>query len=818
MYIKRKTYLMRNFYFIFSFLFLIIQFSYAQWENRYPKVGGYGHHVYLEGYELPVLNAGPTDPAPSPNNEEVVFSAKGWLWIMNLETAVAKRITFSADLDARPNWSPDGTKIVFVRDNSLNIQIVLLDLKTNKERVIVNTDALDLDPIFSDDGKHIYYSSAVKGSFDLWKLKLSTEESSILTQENSLERLPVPTSDGSKIVFLHKEGFSYDAIKLLDVEKGTSTFLIEENFTSQANFSLAPDNKTLAYTWPNGDNYELHLLNIDLPKSKMLLTKSKGLPLSPKFSSDGDWVYYSESNKIGASELKRISVYGGEPELLSVKKWDWGQPIGKLKITSMVDGKVEAVRMSIVDQKGHPIIPDAGVIHSEGQNGIVFFYSTGEIEIEAPLGKLTITAVHGFSTVQQIHEVELKTAKTETEIKFNRIWNAKQNGWYAADNHFHLNYGGTYQLNPQDIKIDLKAEEIDIAFPLVANLGNRFLEQELLDWKDKELPIISFGQEVRSHFLGHLNLIGIDELYWPWVWGPYYDIYAKEDRLNADPLRFISKKGGLGGYVHPVSVKDPFGAGGASSVPIELTADVVLGEVDMLEVGCLWTDEIGTAALWHEFLNLGIPVSLSAGSDVMNDLYRTMAIGATRVYVKPEGEFSLETYLNAIKKGKSFVSNGPQIIFSVDGKEVGDIINSNKKKLKWELNVYSPVDYDLVEVFVNGDVVWSNKSKKGNSEIYTGSIEVPKGGWVTARVSGAKSEWPMMDSFIFAETSPIWFNEKGSTVATSKITAAEKLLKILEVSEQRLSLGYGDSEIPKLKAHFAKAKEKLLGIISSKEK
>jgi TolB protein len=809
---------MRNFYFIFSFLFLTIQFSYAQWENRYPKVGGYGHHVYLEGYELPVLNAGPTDPAPSPNNEEVVFSAKGWLWIMNLETAVAKRITFSADLDARPNWSPDGTKIVFVRDNSLNIQIVLLDLKTNKERVIVNTDALDLDPIFSDDGKHIYYSSAVKGSFDLWKLKLSTEESSILTQENSLERLPVPTSDGSKIVFLHKEGFSYDAIKLLDVEKGTSTFLIEENFTSQANFSLAPDNKTLAYTWPNGDNYELHLLNIDLPKSKMLLTKSKGLPLSPKFSSDGDWVYYSESNKIGASELKRISVYGGEPELLSVKKWDWGQPIGKLKITSMVDGKVEAVRMSIVDQKGHPIIPDAGVIHSEGQNGIVFFYSTGEIEIEAPLGKLTITAVHGFSTVQQIHEVELKTATTETEIKFNRIWNAKQNGWYAADNHFHLNYGGTYQLDPQDIKIDLKAEEIDIAFPLVANLGNRFLEQELLDWKDKELPIISFGQEVRSHFLGHLNLIGIDELYWPWVWGPYYDIYAKEDRLNADPLRFISKKGGLGGYVHPVSVKDPFGAGGASSVPIELTADVVLGEVDMLEVGCLWTDEIGTAALWHEFLNLGIPVSLSAGSDVMNDLYRTMAIGATRVYVKPEGEFSLETYLNAIKKGKSFVSNGPQIIFSVDGKEVGDIINSNKKKLKWELNVYSPVDYDLVEVFVNGDVVWSNKSKKGNSEIYTGSIEVPKGGWVTARVSGAKSEWPMMDSFIFAETSPIWFNEKGNTVATSKITAAEKLLKILEVSEQRLSLGYGDSEIPKLKAHFAKAKEKLLGIISSKEK
>ncbi|MGB5318369.1 hypothetical protein, partial [Eudoraea sp.] len=64
-------------YFIFS-LFLLLSFSaQAQWSNRYPLVDGFGHHVYLEGHELPVLNSGPTDPAPSPSNDEVVFSAKG---------------------------------------------------------------------------------------------------------------------------------------------------------------------------------------------------------------------------------------------------------------------------------------------------------------------------------------------------------------------------------------------------------------------------------------------------------------------------------------------------------------------------------------------------------------------------------------------------------------------------------------------------------------------------------------------------------------------------------------------------------------------
>lgn len=809
---------MKNTIFIFSLLLSISYTLNAQWSNRYPKVDGYGHHVYLEGYELPVLNSGPTDPAPSPLNNQVVFSAKGWLWIMDIKTHEAKRITFSADMDSRPNWSPDGTKIVFVRDNSLDTHLVILDLNTKKETILINSNALDLDPIFSADGNFVYYASAKNGSFDLWKINIKTLENSILTQENSLERLPVPTLEGSKIVYLHKKGFSYDSIELLDLETNMSTPLVEENFASQAAFSLSKDNTTLVYSWPNGDDYELRLLNITIPKSKMLLTKSNGLPLSPKFSADGQWIYYSENNKMEYSEIKRIPVSGSSPEVLSVKKWDWGTPTGKLKITSFVDGKIEAVRMSVTDKNGHPIIPESGIIHSEGQNGIVFFYSEGVIEVEAPLGNLTINAVHGFSTIKKVQEIKLEVGTTETEINLDRIWDANKNGWYAADTHFHLNYGGTNQLDPEDIVLDLKAEEVDLAFPLVANLGNRMLQEDLFGWQTQELPIISFGQEVRSHFLGHLNLIGTSELYWPWVWGPRYDIYSMDDRLNAEPLRFAREQGGLGGYVHPVSVKDPFKDGAGGSIPISLIADTVMEELDILEIGCLWTDEIGTASLWHEFLNLGIPIAMSAGSDVMNDLYRTMAIGATRVYVKPDGELNEENYLKALKKGKSFISNGPQVLFTVDDYEVGDVIKTKKNKAKWKLTVHSPVPYEKVEIFVNGSVVSMKKSKNSVSETYSGSFETPKGGWVTARVLGSKAEWPMMDSYPFAESSPIWFGEVGSTIPKTKVDAAKKLLQMLEISEKRLKQGYGDNKIPNLLEHFAKAKEKLANIIAGNNK
>ena len=330
--------MMKNFTIIFSLLLLLSNVANAQWTNRYPKVDGYGHHVYLEGHELPVLNSGPTDPAPSPSNDQVVFSAKGWLWIMELKTLEAKRVTFSPGMDSRPNWSPDGQKIVFVRDNGLDMDIVVLDLMTKKESILVDSKALDMDPIFSANGREIYYTSAKNGSFDLWKIDLSTLASTLLTNENSLERLPVPTFQGDHIVYLKKTGFSYDSIELLELESGTSSPLVEENFVSQAAFSLSPDNKTLAYTWPDGDDYELRLLDITIPKSKVLLTKSEGLPLSPKFSFDGQWVYFSENGKNESSAIKRIPVYGGSPEVLSVRKWDWAEATGKVKITSTVDG------------------------------------------------------------------------------------------------------------------------------------------------------------------------------------------------------------------------------------------------------------------------------------------------------------------------------------------------------------------------------------------------------------------------------------------------------------------------------------------------
>jgi TolB protein len=704
---------------------------------------------------------------------------------------------------------------VFIRDTGSQLSIVSINHQSGLERVLVEVEAINLDPVFSPDEKFVYYSSSENGSLELWRVALDSLEREQLTtstesQRRPLKRRPLILAQDSLILYLNKHD-SKDVIEIRNTLTHTTLPLLEDRNTAQADMSLSPDRKYLAYTWPFDGGHELRLMTISAPDTSILLTQSLGMPLAPAFSHDGKWIYFAEANDEERTELKRININGGAVETVSINEMDWGTPTGRLVIKSSIDEQGAAVRMNVLDASGHPVIPETGAVRSEGQNGRIFFYSTGEIELFVPAGKVTISAVQGFETAEIIKQATVRrNTTTSVSIDLERIWDASENGWYSADNHFHLNYGGTYRLDPSDILPDLEGEGLDLAFPLLANLHNRFLQQELWGWSHEDGPIIHFGQEIRSHFLGHVQQIGSDELFWPWVWGPSYQVYGEDDRLNATALRHARDHGGLGGYVHPVGVENPFTPETASSVPVALVADAVLGEVDLIELACLWTDEVGTGAVWHNVLNLGISMAASAGSDVMSDYFRTMAIGATRVYVKPDGEFNTGTYLQALKQGKSFVSNGPMLEFKANGKGPGEVIESGDGTVNWTVNVHSALPFDSLEIFLNGTIVQTFEGNRlPGSKNYQGSIEIPVGGWMTARVLGENTGWPAMDSYLFAESSPVWFDKVGSMDPAAARLSAQNLLMVLEVAEKNLKAGYGNAPIPNLLEHFGKAKTRL---------
>lgn len=790
----------------------------GQWTNRYPKLEGYSHHVYVEGFELPILAAGPTDPAPSPDGSEIAFAARGWIWRFDPATGIARRLTSGREVDSRPAWRPDGGALAFLRDDSETLSLWQIELASGEETLLFEDAAILLDPAWAPDGRSLYYSAATAGDLDIWQLSIETGEPARLTSRRGLEVRPQPLSEG-RLIYLAKGRSSPNEVILRDAD-GAERSLRGESIASQARPGTSPDGAYAAVNWPAGDGVDGYRLLLLDPETgdPMELTEARGLPLAPAVGSgpEGDWIVYSEADDEERFHLRRVSIRGGPVEDLPVRSWEFGVPTGRVRITTRRSDRAEPVpaRLEVLGPEGHPAVVPGAFPRFDGTHGRIYFYSPGVIEVELPTGsggEARITAAHGLGAAPVSVSVPVTAGETaEVELVLTPVFEPREAGYRSADHHFHLNYGGPTRLDPDDLMLLLRAEDLDFGTPLMANLHHR--RNDLEFFADRRLdgtPALVFGQEIRSHFLGHLGLIGIESAFWPWFWGPGYPVYAADDRPNLDALAHSRQQGGVSAYMHPVSVADPFGSEqGLRAIPVSVIPDAVLGDLDSLEVACLWTSEVGTAELWHRFLNLGLPIAGSAGTDVMLDYHRTMAVGTTRVYVHTPGPFRLGAYLEALRAGRSFVTTGPLLDFFIEGERPGGVIAADSAA-SWTLTLAAAGPVGQVDLLVNGEVVETvpGLDEAGRREL-AGEVEIPGGGWIAVRAHGGVESWPGMNGSVFAQTSPVWIGEVGSREPAAAAAAAEDLLRALTVAEERVIEVYG-SNAPRIRERFTAARERL---------
>nr|MDQ3375190.1 LpqB family beta-propeller domain-containing protein [Acidobacteriota bacterium] len=518
----------------FLFFSLLLSFDVGvrgQWTNRYPKIANVSHHVYLEGYNLPTLNQSATDPAVSPDGKTLAIAARGWIWLMDTATREARRLTKSGAVDSRPAWSPDGRQIAFVRDDTKDTSIVLIDATSGREKVLVDSPALDLDPVFSRDGRAVFYSSAESGDLDLWRIEIATGTKKRLTNDRGQELQPQPLPDDTQLLYVAKVG-SIDSVLLVDLRDNSKRILHSEGIASQMRTALKPDGRSFAVNLPVQDRWQLWLMDTK-GSPAIQIARNAEYPLMPTWSPDNSFIYFTEPDANERFRLYRISPTGGTPEDISPLSWNWGEPTSRILVKTRMRGSETnlPVRLTIVDGKGHPVLPDAGQARFDGQNGNVFFYSPGVIELEVPAGDVRVLATHGFGTIAQTATRKIREGRAETiEIEIPApLWNPVSDSWYSADLHSHLNYGGPYLLTPEDIVPDMQGEALDLSTPQLANLHTRFIDIEWWNWRRSQMPMIVFAQEVRSHFLGHVGVVGADSLFYPWYSGPGYPIYDDID-------------------------------------------------------------------------------------------------------------------------------------------------------------------------------------------------------------------------------------------------------------------------------------------------
>ena len=165
---------------------------------------------------------------------------------------------------------------------------------------------------------------------------------------------------------------------------------------------------------------------------------------------------------------------------------------------------------------------------------------------------------------------------------------------------------------------------------------------------------------------------------------------------------------------------------------------------------------------YYALLNCGFRLRPSAGTAAG---VHPVPVGFSRVYVETPAGFSYGQWLAGLKAGRSFVTNGPLLLVTVNRQPPGDVIHAASPRGEYAVQgaVESLAPIDRVDVIVNGQI---------DTTLYPTSAPRPQGGFhtpIASVVSVDRSGWVAVRAFEqnaagrvrFAHSSPVFIEVAG---------------------------------------------------------
>jgi hypothetical protein len=168
--------------------------------------------------------------------------------------------------------------------------------------------------------------------------------------------------------------------------------------------------------------------------------------------------------------------------------------------------------------------------------------------------------------------------------------------------------------------------------------------------------------------------------------------------------------------------------------------------------------------LWYRLLNCGLRLGISAGTDAFTNVADHYVPGAGRVYAHVSGELTYQKWIDAYKRGRTFATNGPMPLLTVNGRMPGEevVLPAGQRSVRVKLEVRSQTPGDVVELIVNG------QARRWQGE---GSVQLERSAWIAARVTGPWNRLVLNDTGLFGHTSPVYVKLDGQAIRSPEDAA-----------------------------------------------
>jgi TolB protein len=795
--------LKRVFGLLYCVLVMIVVPTVAQRLPVLPQIDEPHPYYYRELY-LPQLTSGPSSLTWGPDSGELIYSMAGSLWRQTLGTISARQLTDSAGYDYQPDWSPDGKSVVYVSSQKDAIELWLLDLPTGQTHPLTTGGAVNVEPRWSPDGKkilwvsteynkrfHIFAADIVNGELKN-KVRLTGETKSSLPRyyysQYDMEINPTWSRDGKEILFVSNKGRIYGTggFWKMNAQPGAEGHEIHYEETSwKARPEFSPDGSRMAYSSYLGRQWHNLWLLPANGGDAFPVSYGDWDQTNVRWSPDGTKLAYI-SNAKGNTNIRVLSIPGNEDVELAAGEKTYSKSRATLELTVTGDNQqFIPARVSIEDQDGKSYAPDDvwifaddGYDRRERTQEIHYFHASATSTLTVPVGTLTIRVSRGLEWLPEIHKIEVQRGKpNKLEIKLKPLGAnfAATDHWVSEDLHVHMNYGGTYRNDPNHLIQQAESEGLQVVHDLTVNKEQRFPNIQFLHVppsspepaSPEQYSNLLQGQEFHTSYWGHRGILALKGLlFLPGYAGYPNTAAASLFPMNADVYELAHAQGSLVGAVHPFDqIPDPY-AKPEQRITDELPVDVALGKLDYMEI-VGFSDHKSTAAVWYKLLNLGFRLPAGAGTDATANYSAPIRgmVGQDRLYVSMSGlPPPAVTWVDQIKKGRTFATNGPLLEFKLDGEMVGSELtyNSPQATIPFSAKLRSIVPVDHLEVVCNGTVYQELKlTEARDSADVTGTIPLRESGWCVLRAWSARAEYPVMDNYSYATTSPIYVTVAG---------------------------------------------------------